>query len=48
MTLISGRFIAHEYDLPTTPQMKLAISISFCPQRRSAAIPHPFGLALRQ
>jgi hypothetical protein len=24
--------------------MTLAISISFCPQRRSVAIPHPFGL----
>jgi hypothetical protein len=35
-------------DLPTTRQITLAISISFCPQRRSAAIPHPFGSVLRQ
>ena len=27
-------------DLPTTRQMTLTISISFCPQLRSAAIPH--------
>jgi hypothetical protein len=26
--------------------MTPAISISFCPQRRSAAIPHPFGLVV--
>jgi hypothetical protein len=34
------------YGSPTTRQMTLAIC--FCPQRRSAAIPHPFGLVLRQ
>jgi hypothetical protein len=33
---------------PTTRQMTLVISISFCPQRRSVAIPHPFGLVPRQ
>src|ERR1700739_4558426 len=48
LSTCSRRTDADLLNPPTTRQMTLAISICFCPQRRSVAIPHPFGLVLRQ